>query len=537
MARTLKTQIRENSHQRRGERSILASTVSGQTPTESGGTLIVFSQAPVVNVGPSPSPNQSSNAIRTPDHEQRFDGASSAPPPRIESPCALPIKTAFDSECLSRTDLNLITFYLEDLFPFLYPLYSPSALHGGRAWILDLLLRSPVIRQAMLCQSSYYLSLTQSTIESTISFDIVLAQTRDAFHILGQALSLIQTGGIANHIHGTVRIFTGIMQLQRFEVALSSFQNCRAHLNACASLFRQLLHVGRRSVDGSFCPSSCFDSVMHSLGPSSWTLLGSTYQVSSSEQDAFRFSSALLIFDDVIASTVLQEVPQLYDLHTSLLASEIAVDLQATIGCQNWVILYLGKIASLNSWKRDRKRAGSLDIVELVQRAMSIKASLKELLGQVQAKQVNTHSNSFIEVLGSTSGVANRAASKSLTTRIWAHAALLYLTIVVSGWQPANIEIRMHVQEVLHLLSQLAPLTHLRAACWPLCLAGCLAEVEKEAHFRTLVQQLQPPKAFGTLYRALDIMERAWQRREELVASEADLAAVFQCGGELILLV
>ena len=80
----------------------------------------------------------------------------------------------------------------------------------------------------------------------------------------------------------------------------------------------------------------------------------------------------MLLFDDIIASTALQERPQLYEFHGSLLrkcdgmVGGPCINLETLIGCQNWVFQQIGEIAALDAWKRDCQNVGSLDIVELV---------------------------------------------------------------------------------------------------------------------------------------------------------------------------
>jgi hypothetical protein len=63
-----------------------------------------------------------------------------------------------DNDCLQRPDMFLATYYYEHLLPLLYPFYTPSINEGGKFWILEMILSSPVVRQSALCQSAYWLS-------------------------------------------------------------------------------------------------------------------------------------------------------------------------------------------------------------------------------------------------------------------------------------------------------------------------------------------------------------------------------------------
>ncbi|KAH6676215.1 hypothetical protein B0J14DRAFT_350612 [Halenospora varia] len=72
---------------------------------------------------------------------------------------------------------------------------------------------------------------------------------------------------------------------------------------------------------------------------------------------------------------------------------------------------------------------------------------------------------------------------------------------------------------------------------WPFCVAGCLAEPAQEAHIRRMVEVLQPPSVFGTVRKALEIMENVWRNRDTGDAASRDLATCFRSQGGLVLLV
>ncbi|KAK5694483.1 hypothetical protein LTR97_009073 [Elasticomyces elasticus] len=531
MAEWLKIKVKENAHRRRAERSVAISSKrvspsAGELFTF-GGEWIVLPQHPAHMNEASPERVPLGHATNTTniDHVPLLQTATPSTGPK--SDCELVGQGCLDSIVFGRVDTILITFYFQSLFPFLFPFHQPSVLQGGRAWILELMLKSPV-----------------GTAGHDGAWEVVLAQTRDAFQVLRQALQVIDRPGITDHIHGAVRILASIMQLQRFEIAVMSFDNCRAHLSACVSLFRQILDSGGASAAKSVSPSSCFDSVISCLGPAFWTSSGKSVRAPSAEEAAFRFSSALLMFDDIIASTTLQQPPQLYDLHQSLLAAETAIDLKAAVGCENWVLLQIGRIAALDANKQQCKRAGNLDIVELVQSAMPIKASIEANLARLETGPTpsSQDTGNLLDALAAghlrQPGTPSVDCQTSLINNIWAHAAILYLSVVVSGWQPASGEIRHHVQKAVDLLARVSPRALLRAVCWPLCVVGCLAEPGQENQLRALVQALQPLSLFGTLYKALEIMEAVWQNRDSTFAADHDLAACFRSHNDsLVLLV
>ncbi|TVY41768.1 Pestheic acid cluster transcriptional regulator [Lachnellula subtilissima] len=528
MAEELKREVKEKAHLRRGERALHTSSIRVRLP---------------------PQVPQISTEVAT-HVDSLFKTSSNDQEPYLRrGPDSTPTcKDAGESECLAfgQSDTVLIMFYLENLFPFLFPFYRPSVLHGGRTWILEMMMKSLVMRQATLCQSSYFFSLAHGTTTRDVVWETVLKQTRDAFGVLGQALQVIHGSEITEHLPGAIRIMASIMQIQRFEIAISSFGNCQSHLNAALALFKQVLD-SPGPVDPAKL-SSNFNTIISRLRPSwAYPVCQSQYlQIPSAEQAAFRFSSALLIFDDIIASTVLLEQPRLYEYHCSLLGNidgtGPAINLEAVVGCQNWTLQQISEISVLDAWKKQCKRAGNLDVMELVHRATAIKDSLELQLTQLESDPVviPKEDSSLLDFFTADYGQHPKppASQNLLVTRVWAHAAQLYLFIVVSGWQPASIDVRYHVGRIIELLSrQISPPALLRTMVWPFCVAGCLAEPAQESQFRGMVDSLQPPSVFGTVRKALEIMEGVWSNQDTGDAANRDLAECFGSQGDLVLLV
>lgn len=542
MAERLKHEVKEMAHRRRkGERTVQISSDRVSIGAVATGELTVLPQRPPP-VPTSPTHDTLQATLDTRDYAK--EPCPEASPMRLQRSCTLSSKNVREVVALEWSDSILLMFYLEALLPFLFPFYNPSLLQGGRAWFLEMIMSSPVVRQAALCQSSYFFSLEQGAVQDTEGWETLLRQTRDAFGMLRFALQVIDTESITKHLHGAVRIMASMMQVQRFEVATLNFNNCQAHLNGALALFRQLLDSFGTVGPG---PCSNFSTVMSRLGPSSLVLPGQCMQVPSAEQAAFRFSSTLLIFDDIIASTVLQEQPRLYKYHSGLLldtdsADESPINLEAVIGCQNWVLIQIGEIAVLDAWKQGCKRAGNLDIMELVRCATVIKGTLEARLMRLESEPVTTSKGggSLLDVLTGDRGhhLKTSASQTSLVTRVWAHAALVYLFIVVSGWQPASVDVRYHVGQIIELLAyKISPSALLRTMVWPFCVAGCLAEPAQEVHLRGMAKALQPPSVFGTVQKALEIMESVWRNRDVGDVATRDLATCFKSQAGLVLLV
>ncbi|CAM1508943.1 Fc.00g026820.m01.CDS01 [Cosmosporella sp. VM-42] len=528
MAEQVKREVKEQAQRRREERVANVSGDRVSASATSTGRPSSDVATPLYNLLSKPTDTRSYALEPRPE--------ASAIPLEPGNRCTRPSKDTRDSiGCLTsgRSDTTLLMFYLENLLPFLFPFYRPSVLQGGRAWLLEMMVSSPVVRQATLCQSSYFFSLARGTANQGVDHEQVLPQTTDAFAVLRQALQVINGSGIAEHIHGAVRIMASIIQMQRFEIAVLSFHSWQTHLNAAVALLTQILDSADHS-GGE--PGSSFNTVMSRLAPSP-TMPGQIDQVPSPEQAAFSFSSALVIFDDIIASTTLREQPRLYEYHRNLLGDvqdtdDSPINLETVIGLQNWVLLHISEIAALDAWKKRCSTAGNLDVIELVHRATAIKESMIAHLSKIQ-------NDSTIVVAGNTSPLdiyTPPPSQGSSVTRVWTHAALIYLCVVVSGWQPANVDVRYHVGQVIELLEHQTSPALLRTMAWPFSVTGCLAQPAQEACFRGMVEVLQPPSIFGTMHNALEIIENVWHNRDVGVPP-LDLATCFRIRGDLVLLV
>lgn len=202
--------------------------------------------------------------------------------------------------------------------------------------------------------------------------------------------------------------------------------------------------------------------------------------------------------------------------------------------------MQIGEIAILDAWKEQREGNGNLDMMELVQQATPIRTVLMTQLDQLEGPvPVRSEHRDLLDLLimNSAQTARNKNRQISTITRVWDLAALIYLNVVVSGWQPANTVIQSHVASIIDLLSHNIPTPALvRTVVWPFCVAGCLAAPAQEPQMRGIVDALKPTSIFGALRAALAIMGEVWRTRSTLSANHS-LAACFRSRGNLVLLV
>ncbi|KAH8882045.1 hypothetical protein GQ53DRAFT_463921 [Thozetella sp. PMI_491] len=456
-------------------------------------------------------------------------------------------------------DPGFKSFYLDFFFPFLFPFYQPHMLEGGRTWLFHFVNESEGMQQTTIALSSYLFSIVLDATEAgheickKIGWEKLFAEMTNTFMGLRDNILRLRQGhhNADMQLSLAVRILGTIVHLQRFEIATRGFANCNKHLSAAVQCFTHIL--GDRSATQGTDTASDFFAVMGRMGPSPWPRPYRQFQIASPEQVAFRFFASLLVADDIIASISLAEEPRLYKYHAGLLSGEpereLPVDLDAVIGCQNWVFLQIGEISALAAWKR--RQAGNGDTAsELARRSNAIQGALKSRLDSMhnsQDSQPRTQSSELDQntVLGLfnewPSQPSTTATQRRAVTEIWAYGAMIYLLITLHGGHSTQVEIRQNVDRVVALLAhQLSTPALLRTVAWPFCVAGCLAAPEQEAFFRHQAESLQPTGLFVTVRKAVEIMEQVWLKRAMTGQSDEtidDMAGYFGASSEGLFLV
>lgn len=547
MTELLKLEVRDKRPYRQ---SLAIAATSLQEPIQDRVSPSLPAHDPTILGAPSASSPDSFSGFRSPATDRPPITNPNLPGVSPITPAASchSIPSRGDSLKISPTGLDqgLIVCYLDFYFPFLFPFYQPPMLDRGRAWIIDIITDSKAMEQTTLSLSSYFFSLSLDTAQDPahntcrkLSWQKLLEQIHETFTLLRVELQCLLAEGVSEHLPKAVRTIGCILLLQRFETAISGAENYEAHLSGAIEVFRQLMESPVKKCDPSIRESK-FASIMRQLrgdGPP-WPRQFMTFAAPSSDQMAFYFFSALLLVDDIIASTALGEEPRLNSYHDGILGNdqwpekkddEVEIRLENFIGCQNWAMVAIADISALDAWKRRQKVAGDLDVMELVLRATTIKNILIANLGRIDitAYGDSVSTSSIWDIYRPCNGQpSDLAAQKILITRIWAHAAALYLSVVISGWQPTSSEVRHHVCCILELLSlRTLSWAVLRTIAWPFCVAGCLALPAQEPLLRCIVDGLLPPGLLGPLKQALDIMESVWKQRDSPDSSSLDLVA------------
>lgn len=180
--------------------------------------------------------------------------------------------------------------------------------------------------------------------------------------------------------------------------------------------------------------------------------------LTTEDHSYFAFHSAVLIFYDIVASTALGNAPALQSYHCTLLSilseERFPVRLESLVGCQKWALVAIGRISTLCAWKRDAKKSGKFSVFKFVNLARPISEALESGLAGLDERLPQSHASvsSRRKKYYQRHDRAVDGTPLETVTRIWAHAAKLYLSVTISGWQPNCEEVQHSVSEVLRLL-------------------------------------------------------------------------------------
>ena len=247
---------------------------------------------------------------------------------------------------------------------------------------------------------------------------------------------------------------------------------------------------------------------------------------------AHRFLTTTFIHFDIIssASTGLDHVFQ--EDHERMIA-ELQINLDETIGCENWAMMSIMKISTLRNWKREYSASGRLSLKELVDRADVIE---KYINAQLEDYVINKDlveaedSQCSPPILNDRQGKVRR-----VVTAIFGYSALTYLHTTVSGAHANLPEIQQSVDNTIEAFKSLPNPQLLRSLAWPLCVTGCMS-LEHHSFFEELFKDPLPKsQAYINSWRIMDVIRECWKQREETGNPSDWMTAMDSLGYQIIL--
>ncbi|KAJ3543968.1 hypothetical protein NM208_g3296 [Fusarium decemcellulare] len=417
-------------------------------------------------------------------------------------------------------DLDFVILYLDYAFPFLFPFYHPPMIGTGRGWLLKFIRQSKSVFCSVLSLSSYFLTIglkdafpgKHDACKSTV-WEQTLEQADQSFAMIEKELHEAKDQEGQQGLVKKACLMQSIIQLLIFESFLGKSNNWVLHLTPAVALFESILH------DHSSSSEPDLTKVLNEMAwPERATGLLDR-PLWNPDQAAFRFFTAILIYVDIIASTSTGRAPALRKYHTHTVVSDrpqdvyVELDLSSFMGCQNWVLLAIGDIAELYAWKREMTNTTTLSVAELTERARSIHQRLQDGVVSLSDTPITDKQNSLHRFSSCYCSPESSISSSSFTiTRIWAHAARIYLSAFTTELQTTDENVHQHVSSVLILLEDVMTGAQLRALAWPICVASCLADVEQRRGFRELFSKIGDDQSLNTLREAWEIIQAVWAR-------------------------
>ncbi|KAI8628997.1 fungal-specific transcription factor domain-containing protein [Xylariaceae sp. FL1651] len=458
------------------------------------------------------------------------------------------------SEDKSEMEVTYTMVYLDYVVPYLFPFYRPCMIESSRGWMLVLLMKNRALFHTALSLANWLYAVILDSMDGShgdckrANWNQLQERQGIAIKALQEDIKALNARGVANAFKQSVSCMQSIIQLLEFEVAMGNTENWQVHHDAAVVLFDQLMT--HHATDNSTTP---WTSILGRIGlPFRRIPLGNGRQVLTSDQTAYRFYTAYLLWIDIVAATANGETPRLQQYHAELLhGDEPIIRLGEYVGCHNWAMLKIAEVAQLAAWKREQQATGSLSMVDLVHRACGIQSAIRQKMGATEpfptdratpifdpsAQPVHVPYSGLNEMVADAESQATPAMA--LHTHIWAQATITYLNVLVSGLQPELREIQTSVQATIELFRMMpSPLT-LRTLIWPFAVTGCLALPEQQPFFIELVNKMGAMQIFGTIKEALNIMQDVWKHRESCCVSPQmwDIATCLSVLGRRSLLV
>ncbi|MCJ1387734.1 hypothetical protein MMC18_000577 [Xylographa bjoerkii] len=221
-----------------------------------------------------------------------------------------------------------------------------------------------------------------------------------------------------------------------------------------------------------------------------------------------RFLSGTIVWLDITSSITAGTAPFLLPYHTCVVASSSQTKLEDIMGCRNWAMLQIGRIAALHEHKTQALQQGQFNSTELKQTVADISRQIQYGLAQ-QALGAFTISERDTAVM-----FEPKLDPHTLVTHIFAYMASIYLHLVIDGFQMLEL-LDTIISETMRLLRTQIPTHILPALVAPLYVIGSVARQRDEQFFRDIFSSLPLlDPLFKHRERVLPILEEIWSKRQ-----------------------
>jgi C6 transcription factor Pro1 len=209
------------------------------------------------------------------------------------------------------------------------------------------------------------------------------------------------------------------------------------------------------------------------------------------------------------------------------------IQLDQIMGCENWVMMLIMEISTMDEWKRNLEKVGRLSTMDLVKRATQIeelvRKGMEESARAEEAVKIHT-------------GYSDRRGSEStlkrsgIVTNIFANCAITYLHVVVSGALPELPEIKESVMNTIRALKLMPDPSEIESLVWPFCITSCLALEGQRNFFEDLISASKiNESSCGNLWKAFMVVRECWKMRDRHPGNFDWTAAMDSLGYRILL--
>ncbi|KAH8901576.1 hypothetical protein GQ53DRAFT_790080 [Thozetella sp. PMI_491] len=438
----------------------------------------------------------------------------------------------------SERELDLVMRYLDHCFPFMFPFYQPCLAGTSRAWLMLFITRTKMVLHSVMSLTSYFFTAALNEVVprehrrcQRRAWYCAVREAQICFRAIQEDLESDRQCRVQLSLAEKAQVMENIVQLLVFEKLGGDSGSWEVHLVPALAIFEEIVQAAS-SLSGSMCDmNNILDLIGHRVKEADTASLSWT-----PDEAAFRFFASILLYIDIVASSALQQSPRLDSV-----GIDAKLDLSKFVGCENWLLVSVANITTLDTWKKETKHTGSLDVLELVSRAHEISQTIDEGLLRLDSQAPpygpQAAATRLLSPLHNTDLPWCTRSLSDRPTRIWASAARIYLSVVVSGWQPFNTDIQQGVETTVALLRRVDCAAQMRALAWPMCIAGCLAEPgDEEQAFRNIISKVGNLQLYSALREASQIMETVWSKRETSDRGAWDIASCLNILGSPVIM-
>ncbi|KAL3422756.1 hypothetical protein PVAG01_06912 [Phlyctema vagabunda] len=406
-------------------------------------------------------------------------------------------------------EASLMMHYLDNVFFLQFRFHTPSLSAGGRGWLLSLLTRTKPLYHAALSLSALHqqsllcLGQDQAQMDTFHELERHHNLTLQELQLFIRAQS--ENASEQGRFKGNIQILACMVELISFELFNGGISNWQVHLAAASTLILSLHGISQNDQNDPEVPHEPRRSLVR------YASQDSTSRAMSSEHAALEFLTGAVIWFDILACVSTGARPYLSDYHTDFLTATPwnrdirengVIELDTIMGCRNWVMVLIGRIAQLG--QQQSLRAFSDQQVREQQTMIRDELSLKD--AQIQS-DIDSMRSRHDGPPPAYSPEEYKRYTTDVVTHIFACAADVYLGNIVG-----SIGIDCQMEPIISALKMIPDPRMMRGLVWPLCVAGCMAKTPSEqAYFRSVTSvAVNDSRTFGNSKQALEILEKAW---------------------------